>query len=134
MTPRIVPYLYVDDVTSYLRFLTEAFGFETRVHEVDPDDPEHVHAQAALGEALVMVGHATAKWGTTSPRRLAARPSAIYAVVDDVDAHCRRARAGGATVEAAPADMEWGDRMYTARDPEGHQWYFATPRSARGAA
>jgi hypothetical protein len=32
---RIVPYLYVDDVAAYLRFLSKAFGFETRVHEVD---------------------------------------------------------------------------------------------------
>jgi len=131
-TQRIVPYLYVDDVAAYLAFLAQAFGFETRVHEVDPNDPEHVHAQAALGDALVMVGHASTKWGTASARRLPARHSGIYVPVDDVDAHCGRARAAGATIEAEPADMEWGDRMYTARDPEGQQWYFATPRPPGG--
>ncbi len=125
---RIVPYLFVDDVAEYLGFLARAFGFETCTHEVDPGDPEHQHAEAALGEALVMVGHARPKWGTASPRTLAGVASGLYVSVEDVDAHCRRARAAGAAIESEPADQDWGDRMYTARDPEGHQWYFATHR------
>jgi len=51
--------------------------------------------------------------------------------VDDVDAHCRRARAAGASIESEPEDKEWGHRMYAASDPEGHRWYFATPRPRR---
>jgi uncharacterized glyoxalase superfamily protein PhnB len=125
-TQRVVPYLYVDDVAAYLQFLSKAFGFETRMHEVDPSDPEHVHAEAALGGAVVMVGHASPKWGTASPRRLPALHSGIYVSVGDVDAHFRRARAAGARIESEPEDKAWGDRMYTARDPEGNQWYFAT--------
>jgi uncharacterized glyoxalase superfamily protein PhnB len=128
LTQRVFPYLYVEDVTAYLEFLARAFGFATRTHEVDPDDAEHVHAEAALGEAVVMVGHATTKWGTASPRKLPALHSGILVYVDDVDAHCRRARAAGATIESEPED-DWGDRMYTVRDPERHQWYFATRRS-----
>src|SRR5262249_31426879 len=118
---RIVPYLYVEDVGAYLRFLAKAFGFEERFHAVDPDDPEHEHAEAALGEAFVMLGHAAPKWGTASPRRLPGRSSGIYVVVDDADAHCRRARLGGATIVDEPADKAWGDRMDTAPDPEGHE-------------
>jgi uncharacterized glyoxalase superfamily protein PhnB len=125
-TQRVVPYLYVDDVAAYLQFLSKAFGFETRMHEVDPGDPEHVHAEVALGGAVVMVGHASPKWGTASPRRLPALHSGIYVSVDDVDAHFRRARAAGARIESEPEDQAWGDRMYTARDPEGNQWYLAT--------
>jgi PhnB protein len=49
-----------------------------------------------------------------------------YLYVDDVDARCRRAWSAGATIESEPEDKGWGDRMYTARDPEGNQWYFAT--------
>ena len=33
---RMVPYLCVDDVPAYLEFLSRAFGFDSRVHEVDP--------------------------------------------------------------------------------------------------
>lgn len=123
---RMFPFLYVDDVKTYLEFLHRAFGFETRIYEVDADDPDHVHAETGFADAVVMIGHASAKWGTSSPRRLPALESGIYVLVDDVDAHCGRARAAGATVETEPADMPWRHRMYTARDPEGHQWYFAS--------
>ncbi|MGH7819699.1 MAG: VOC family protein, partial [Candidatus Binatia bacterium] len=56
----------------------------------------------------------------------------IFVYVGGVDAHYRRARAAGAAIESEPADMEWGARMYTARDPQGNQWYFATPIPRRG--
>ena len=59
-----------------------------------------------------MVGHARPKWGTASPRTLAAVASGLYVSVEDVDAHCRRARAAGAAIESEPADQDWGDRMY----------------------
>jgi uncharacterized glyoxalase superfamily protein PhnB len=128
MEQRLVPYLYVEDVAAYLEFLSRAFGFEKRMHEVDPADREHQHAEATLGGAVLMIGHATSKWGTASARRLPARHAGLYVYVEDVDVHCRRARAAGATIETEPADQAWGHRMYTARDPEGGQWYFASPR------
>lgn len=112
---RMFPFLYVDDVTAYLDFLQRAFAFETRIHEVDPADPEHVHAEAGFADALVMIGHAAPKWGTSSPRRLPALHAGTYVLVDDADAHCRRARAAGAIIESEPADKPWGHRMYTAR-------------------
>jgi uncharacterized glyoxalase superfamily protein PhnB len=125
-TQRIFPYLYADDVGAYLDFLSRAFGFVKRLHHVDPSDPEHVHAETALDDTVVMIGYATAKWGTAPPRRLPALHTGLYVYVDDVDAHCRRARSAGATIESEPEDQAYGDRRYTARDPEGHQWYFAT--------
>ena len=130
-TQRLFPFLYVDDVRGYLEFLTKAFGFETRSHHVDSEDPEHQHAEASLGGEVVMIGHASPKWKTMSPRELTAATTGIYAYVDEVDVHCRRARAAGAAIEAEPEDKHWGDRQYTARDPEGYQWYFATRQ--RGA-
>lgn len=126
-TARIIPFLYADDVAGHLAFLTKAFGFETKLHEVDPGDPDHEHAETSIGGAFVMISHASPKFGSASPRTLPARHSSNYVYVEDVDAHFRRAREAGATIEAEPADMPWSDRMYTARDPEGHQWFFATP-------
>ncbi len=124
---RLFPFLWVDDVGGYLRFLETAFGFSTRLHDKDPKDPEHEHAEASLAGAVVMISHAAKKWGTCAPRALPALSHAVYSHVDDADAHCRRARAAGATIEAEPADMPWGHRMYTAVDPEGHKWFFAAP-------
>jgi hypothetical protein len=45
-------------------------------------------------------------------------------VVADIDAHCDRARAAGATILQEPADQFYGDRTYRARDPEQHVWTF----------
>ena len=128
-TQRLYPFLYVDDVPAYMKFLDTAFGFVERSYHVDPDDSEHVHAEMALGNAVVMIGHATPKFGIASPRQLNAVVAAVYAYVDDVDAHFRRARAAGATIKYELEDKPWGDRMYGARDAEGHEWYFATRRS-----
>jgi uncharacterized glyoxalase superfamily protein PhnB len=124
---RIVPYLYVEDVRGYVDFLSRAFGMETRlVHEVE-GDPEHVHAEAALGDCVVMIGRASPRWGTAAPKRLPALACSVYVYVDDVDEHFRRARDAGAVIESEPQDQPYGHRTYTARDPEGHQWYLATP-------
>jgi len=37
-----------------------------------------------------------------------------------------RAKAAGAEIAEEPADQAYGDRRYTARDPEGQHWFFAT--------
>jgi hypothetical protein len=45
--------------------------------------------------------------------------------VDDVDAHCERARTHGARILMEPTDFEYGERQYAAEDPAGHQWTFS---------
>jgi uncharacterized glyoxalase superfamily protein PhnB len=125
-TQRLFPFLYVDDVATYLDFLAHAFGFQRRLHHVDPHDHDHQHGEVALGEEVLMIGTAHEKWGTVAPhgQRLQA---GVYVRVADADAHCQHARAAGAVIESEPEDKPWGDRMYTARDPQGHQWFFSTP-------
>jgi uncharacterized glyoxalase superfamily protein PhnB len=127
-TQRLYPFLYVDDVRAYMTFLDHAFGFVERSYHVDPDDSDHVHAEMALGDAVVMIGHATPKFGTAPPRSANAAVAGIYAYVDDVDAHFRRASQAGATIRYELEDKPWGDRMYGAHDPAGYEWYFATRR------
>src|SRR4029453_365668 len=114
---RLYPFLYVDDVRAYMTFLDQAFGFAERLCHVDADDPEHVHAEMALGAAGVMIGHATPKFGTASPRTVPAALAGVYAYVEDVDAHYRRgagprrARAHGGgekTTGGARAHGAWG--------------------------
>jgi hypothetical protein len=45
--------------------------------------------------------------------------------VDDVDAHCARARRAGATIRSEPEDRFTGDRTLAAADAEEHPWTFA---------
>ena len=46
--------------------------------------------------------------------------------VDDVEKHFQTAQAAGAQITEPPTDQFYGDRRYTAVDPEGHVWFFAT--------
>ncbi|MCM0675632.1 glyoxalase [Micromonospora phytophila] len=52
----------------------------------------------------------------------------VYVAVEDVDAHCARARAAGAEIVREPLDTDYGSRDYTARDLAGNVWSFGTYR------
>jgi uncharacterized glyoxalase superfamily protein PhnB len=47
----------------------------------------------------------------------------VHVTVDDVDAHCERARSAGATILREPETEPYG-RLYNAADLEGHRWMF----------
>jgi len=123
---QVAPYLFYDDVDRAVDFLEKAFGFARIFTSPDPDGEGLAHAQLAHGSGKVMLG----KVGpglrpVKSAQALSALHSGVYVYVDDVDAHCQRARAAGAEVLLEPADMHWGDRMYCALDSEGQFWMFA---------
>ncbi|MDP9333025.1 MAG: VOC family protein [Actinomycetota bacterium] len=114
--PPVCPYLFYEDGFAALRFLVEAFGFRVR-HE--PDSATFGHAEVEIGDGgVVMLG---------TPGRVEARGTwgGVHVYVADVDEHCRRARAAGATIVSEPTDMPYGDRSYETRDTEGNTWWFA---------
>jgi uncharacterized glyoxalase superfamily protein PhnB len=125
-SPSLAPYLFYEDVAAAAQFLQDAFGFRLGFTSPDPDGGL-AHAQLLHGSGMIMLGHAgdgglgLAK----SARALGALHAGTYVFVDDVDAHCDRARAAGAKVMLEPADQPWGDRMYCAVDREGQFWMFA---------
>jgi len=47
--------------------------------------------------------------------------------VADVDACYAQAVAAGVPVESAPQDTPWGERVFHALDPDGHELSFAMP-------
>jgi len=121
-TQRIVPYLSYKKAKSAIGFLAKAFGFEVR--GVLPGPGERVmHAELGLGDAVVYVGTPD---GYEPKRALKDRHASVLVYVDDVDAHCARAREAGAKITSEPADMFYGDRVYNATDPEGQMWFFHT--------
>jgi uncharacterized glyoxalase superfamily protein PhnB len=125
-SPSLAPYLFYEDVARAVRFMQEAFGFAVVFTSPDPGGGM-AHAQLSHGAGLVMLGHAGGG-GLNLVMRADALPklhAGVYVFVEDVDAHCERARAAGANVLLEPADQPWGDRMYCARDPEGQFWMFA---------
>jgi uncharacterized glyoxalase superfamily protein PhnB len=126
MAPRILPVLFADDLRAYVDFLVRAFGFELETDWTDPGDDEHVNVEIRLGESVVSLCRADATGGFASARDLATQHFGFYVEVDDVEVHLARARGAGARITSELEEQPWGKRMYSARDPEGYSWSFAS--------
>jgi len=122
-TPRITPYLYYEDVAGALDWLGKAFGFRERMRLPGPDG-KVMHAEMELEDGVIMMGSPGPDY--QNPKRSGRVTVSLYAYVDDVDEHFAQAKAAGATVIAPPEDQFYGDRRYGVKDPEGHEWFFAT--------
>ena len=92
-TPRVTPYLYYEDVAAALRFLADAFGFREKLR-MPGKDGKIAHAEMTLGDGLVMMGHPGPEY--RNPKRLGQTTQSLYVYVEDVDAHCARAKRAGA--------------------------------------
>ncbi|HNC98708.1 MAG TPA: VOC family protein [Myxococcota bacterium] len=128
--PRLSPALIYQDPASAIDFLERAFGFSTRIR-VDTTDGGVAHSELCYGDALVMASGERLADNLRSPRSLGgAMTAGIFLYVDDVDAHCARAKAAGAEIIQELTDTDygegyWKDRGYGCLDPEGHRWWFA---------
>jgi len=120
--PNIFPCVKYRDAEAAIDWLDRAFGFGRKL--VVPGGGGSVaHAELRLGAGLIMCGSA-APPDPANPWSDAA--FGIYVRVDDVDAHCARARAAGAEIVHAPRDTDYGAREYSVRDIEGRLWSFGT--------
>jgi uncharacterized glyoxalase superfamily protein PhnB len=132
--PRISSALFYVDAGTAIDWLCKAFGFEVRLR-IEGDGGVIEHSELTFGEGVIMVATAGAKpapWRPpcVSPRQVGgANTQSLCVQVEDVDAHCARARAAGAKIATEPADQDYGEeygahRTYAAVDPEGHHWWF----------
>ncbi len=121
--PRVSPYLNYENTGTMIDWLTRAFGLVERHRQAGPDGTV-MHAAMALEEGVVMMGSPGGDF--RNPKRLGQVTQSLYVYVDDLDAHCARAREAGAEIIEEPSDQPYGDRRYGACDPEGHHWYFAS--------
>jgi uncharacterized glyoxalase superfamily protein PhnB len=117
--------LHYRDPRAALDWLTRAFGFETRMMIAD-EGGRVIIADVGLGSASFAI--------TPEEPGLKLSPAAVGGANTqlvrirggfDVEAHCARARAAGATIVQEPEDFFFGDRVYVAADLEGHLWSFA---------
>ena len=131
--PRISVAIFYDDASQAIDWLCRAFGFEVRI-KVPGADGAIMHSELEFGEGVIMVAQAEKSPHTgritRSPISLdGANTQNLMVYVDDVDAHCARARAAGATIDNEPSvhdygEEYWADRSYGARDLEQHSWWF----------
>ena len=123
--PRITPNVFYDDLGAALEWLTKSFGFETRMSMPGPDGAI-MHAEMQVADSAIMMSPTADTPAWSSPKSLGGKvTTTLYIYVDDVDAHCARARSAGATIVSELETMFWGDRTYVTEDPEGHRWTFA---------
>ncbi|MDQ6749773.1 MAG: VOC family protein [Actinomycetota bacterium] len=113
----VIPVLIYPDVREAVAWLGRAFGFVERVRI-----GEDHRAQLKFGEGAVIVGDVR---GERRPPRQGEVTHSVMVRVDDVHAHCRRAREHGARILMEATDFEYGERQYTVEDPAGHQWTFS---------
>jgi uncharacterized glyoxalase superfamily protein PhnB len=122
-----VPAVFYKDPRAALTWLEKAFGFETSMVIEPPDgDVRMSHYEMSFGgRGRIMVGAEWTGWAK-SPRSVdGANTQNLHVDVEaDIDGHCARARAAGATISSEPEDQFYGDRTYSAIDPEGHVWTF----------
>jgi uncharacterized glyoxalase superfamily protein PhnB len=115
------------DAKAAFRWLEQAFGFQPLFVILDQDG-NLAHSEMTYGQSVVMIGN---EWNAAfkSPKSLAGKTSQSVHVQlaegDDIDTHCAHARRTGAIILQEPATQFYGDRSYSASDPEGHIWTFA---------
>jgi len=61
-----------------------------------------------------------------SAESLGASPVSLYLYVPNADQTFQQALAAGAVITMPVADMFWGDRCGTLKDPFGYSWMIAT--------
>ena len=98
--PRISSSIYYDDPAAAIDWLCRAFGFEVRL-KIEGETPGSiVHSELTFGEGLIMVGghgegsqRPEATWRKHPSQLGGANTQNMMVYVDDVEAHCTRARA-----------------------------------------
>ena len=113
----VIPVLIYPDVREAVAWLTAAFGFVERL-QIGEDH----RSQLSFGDGALIVGDVR---HDRRPPRAGEVTHSVTVRVDDVNAHCTRARAHGARILMEPIDFEYGERQYAAEDPAGHQWTFS---------
>jgi uncharacterized glyoxalase superfamily protein PhnB len=128
--PRISASLTYTNASKAIDFLCTAFGFEIRL-KVDGEGGRIEHSELVLGGGMIMLGddREDRPWRKSPSQIGGANTQTLCVYIDDVDAHCERARKAGAKIATEPKTSDygedyWSDRSYEAVDLEGHHWWF----------
>lgn len=129
--PHVIPTLRYRDAAAAIDFLCDAFGF-TRHMVVEGDEREIAHAQLVWRDGMIMLGSHGGTGADDEFGELQVPPASSdaavtqspYLVVEDIEAHYERARAAGAEIVMEIREEDYGAKLYSCRDPEGHLWNF----------
>ena len=120
MASEIIPYIFYRDVPAALEWLTRAFGLR---EEMRAPTPSGMHAEMSFDGCRIMMGQGAADWRMGPPGEDGRTSQGIFIYLAGVAAHFSRAQAAGAEIVQGLKDESYG-RTYTARDLDGHPWFF----------
>jgi len=123
--PRASAALAVDGAADAIESYRAVFGATERMRIPAPEG-EIAHAEAEIGDSLVMGSDAYPETGYVGPKKIGGTPVTISVYVTDADAAFAEALSRGATPLREVADHFYGDRSGQFEDPWGHRWGVAT--------
>jgi PhnB protein len=123
----VTPSLTLKNSKKAIEFYQRAFGAKVLDMFPNPSGQGIMHATIQIGDSIIMMGDEfPAPHSPRSAETLGASPISLYVYVSDVDAVFKQAVAAGGTAVMPVAEMFWGDRAGTLKDPFGYQWMIAT--------
>jgi uncharacterized glyoxalase superfamily protein PhnB len=125
----VIPSLRYRNAPAAIDWLCQVFGFEKQLVVANPDGTI-AHAQLSFGNGMIMLGSVA----DTEFGRLMKQPDEIggaetqssYVIVSDADLVYARAKAANAEIVREIKDEDYGGRLFTCRDLEGHLWSIGT--------
>ena len=125
----IIPGMRYRDAPAAIEWLCRAFGFSRQL--VVPDEDGGIaHAQLVLGNGMIMLGSYRDEGEydrlVRLPEDAGGSTQAAYIVIGEIEDHYRRAVEAGARVVYELAEQDYGGKLYSVLDPEGHLWNFGS--------
>ncbi len=120
----ITPSLTFKDSQKAIEFYKKALG--AKVMDLFPNlnGKGIMHATIQIGNSIIMMGDEMPQ--CKSAETLGSSPISLYVYVSNADAAFKQAVSAGAAVVMPVADMFWGDRAGSLKDPFGYSWMIAT--------
>ena len=124
----VTPSFTFKDSKKAIDFYKKAFDAKVLDLMPDPSGRRIMHATIQIGHSIVMMGDEMPNTENCvkSAETLGNSPISLYFYVPDADATFKQAVAAGGTVTMPVADMFWGDRCGSLKDPFGYSWMIAT--------
>ena len=124
----VTPSFTFKDSQKAIDFYKKAFSAKALDLMRSPDGHGVMHATIQIGDSIVMMGDEMPGMENCpkSAETLGSSPISLYVYVADADVAFKQAVVAGCTVTMPVADMFWGDRAGSVRDPFGYSWMIAT--------
>lgn len=114
----VMPYLILEDVEVFLKFVNKVFNAEEKMKHVD-DNKRVAHAEITIGDSTIMVGESTDNWKVQT--------AGLYINVQSADKTYEKALKAGAKSVMELSDQDYG-RTCGVLDPTGNTWWITSPK------